>query len=59
MNKHVKIDSRLFRPQEVPLLLGDSTKARNRLAWAPKMKFAELAKIMYEKDLQKMIKENM
>jgi len=58
VNKHVKIDQRLFRPHEVPLLLGDSTKAKRILGWEPKVSFSELAKMMYESDLQK-IKENM
>lgn len=50
---HVKIDPRLFRPHEVPLLLGDASKAKEKLGWAPKTKFKELAKIMYTEDLKK------
>tara|TARA_R110002074_G_scaffold104922_1_gene226695 strand:+ start:105 stop:1097 length:993 start_codon:yes stop_codon:yes gene_type:complete len=50
--KHVEIDSRLFRPHEVPLLLGNPTKAKQRLNWTPKTKFKELAKMMYEEDLK-------
>ena len=53
IEKHVEIDERLFRPQEVPLLLGDPSKARNKLGWSPKVGFEELAKIMYESDLKK------
>jgi len=53
IEKHVEIDERLFRPQEVPLLLGDPSKARNKLGWTPKVGFEELAKIMYESDLKK------
>jgi GDPmannose 4,6-dehydratase len=49
---HVKIDERLFRPHEVPILLGDSTKARKILGWQPKVDFSELAKMMYDSDLQ-------
>src|SRR6056300_1786900 len=41
---HVEIDSRLFRPHEVPLLLGDASKAKEKLGWVPKTKFKELAK---------------
>lgn len=52
IEKHVEIDERLFRPHEVPLLLGDPTKAERKLGWKPKIKFKELAKMMYEKDLQ-------
>jgi GDPmannose 4,6-dehydratase len=51
ISKHVEIDERLFRPHEVPLLLGDPTKARKKLGWVPKVKFNELAKMMYEADL--------
>lgn len=47
---HVKINSRFFRPHEVPLLLGDSTKARTKLGWEPKVLFKELVKIMWEAD---------
>ncbi len=52
IDKHVEIDERLFRPHEVPLLLGDSTKAKNKLSWTPKVKFKALAKLMYEEDLK-------
>jgi len=54
---HVEIDPRLFRPHEVPLLLGDSTKAKEKLGWVPKTKFKDLARLMYEEDLKK-IKTN-
>ena len=57
IDRHVKIDKRLFRPHEVPLLLGDSSKARKTLGWEPKVDFKKLAKMMYESDL-KNIKEN-
>jgi GDPmannose 4,6-dehydratase len=57
IKKHVSIDPRLFRPHEVPLLLGDCTKAKNVLGWEPKTKFKSLAKMMYEADLQLMKKE--
>tara|TARA_R110000823_G_scaffold311775_1_gene437874 strand:- start:39 stop:1013 length:975 start_codon:yes stop_codon:yes gene_type:complete len=57
IEKHVEIDERLFRPQEVPLLLGDPSKARRKLGWAPEVAFEELAKIMYESDLKKIIGE--
>jgi GDPmannose 4,6-dehydratase len=52
IEEHVEIDERLFRPHEVPLLLGDPTKAETKLGWKPKIKFKELAKMMYEQDLQ-------
>ena len=53
IEKYVEIDERLFRPQEVPLLLGDPSKARRKLNWVPKVGFEELAKMMYESDLKK------
>lgn len=52
VSKHVEIDPRLFRPHEVPLLLGDPTKAKEQLGWEPKIRFKELARMMYDKDLQ-------
>ena len=51
VDAYVKTDERLFRPHEVPLLLGDPSKAKQRLGWEPKVKFKELAKMMYEADL--------
>lgn len=50
IEQYVVIDERLYRPHEVPLLLGDATKAMDKLAWEPKIKFKELAKLMYEED---------
>jgi GDPmannose 4,6-dehydratase len=51
IEEHVEIDERLFRPHEVPLLLGDASKAREILHWTPKVSFGELARMMYESDL--------
>jgi GDPmannose 4,6-dehydratase len=50
-DKYVEIDERLFRPQEVPYLLGDSSKAQEKLGWKPEVTFEELAKMMYNEDL--------
>lgn len=50
-NKYVEIDPKYYRPAEVDLLLGDSTKAREKLGWKPKTTFKELVKIMLEYDL--------
>ena len=47
---YVEIDERLYRPHEVPLLLGDPSKAKQKIGWTPKIKFKELAKMMYEED---------
>jgi len=48
--KYVGIDERYIRPVDVDLLVGDSSKARKILGWAPKVKFEELIKIMVEYD---------
>ncbi len=57
IEKHVRIDERLFRPHEVPLLLGDAAKAKLSLGWEPKIKFKELAKLMFEEDYKLALKE--
>jgi len=49
---HVEIDPRLFRPHEVPVLLGDSSKAKRVLGWEPDVTFSDLAKMMYDEDLK-------
>ena len=54
VEKYVEIDERLFRPHEVPLLLGDASKAKEKLNWEPKTKFKELARLMYNQDLAEM-----
>lgn len=48
---YVKIDPRYFRPSEVDLLLGDSTKAQKTLDWKPKTSIDELAALMVDFDL--------
>jgi len=48
----VDIDPRLFRPAEVDLLLGDPTKAKERLGWEPRTSFKELVRLMTEADLE-------
>jgi len=57
VDEFVEIDKRLFRPHEVPLLLGDPSKAKEKLGWEPSVKFAELAKMMYEADLEAVKKQ--
>jgi GDPmannose 4,6-dehydratase len=47
----VKVDPRYFRPTEVDLLLGDATKAREKLGWQHKTSFADLVKEMVAHDL--------
>lgn len=53
----VEVDPRYFRPTEVELLLGDSSKARRKLGWEPSVKFDELVREMVEKDLEHFRKE--
>lgn len=48
----IKIDPAYFRPAEVDLLIGDATKAKERLGWEPKIKFQELVELMVESDLE-------
>ena len=48
---HVEIDPRYFRPAEVDALLGDASKAREQLGWAPKVGFEELVRIMVDADM--------
>lgn len=50
--KFLQIDPRLYRPQEVPFLQGDSSKAQSTLGWKPRHTFKELARMMYESDLK-------
>jgi len=53
----VEVDPRYFRPAEVESLLGDSTKAREKLGWRPKTSFEELIKEMVQSDLEEAKKE--
>ncbi len=48
---YVVQDERFFRPAEVDLLIGDSSKARARLGWKPKVSFNELVTTMVDADL--------
>jgi GDPmannose 4,6-dehydratase len=49
--EYVDIDPRYFRPAEVDLLLGDATKAKEKLGWQPKTSFKEMVRLMVEHDL--------
>jgi GDPmannose 4,6-dehydratase len=49
--EHVEIDPWYYRPSEVDLLLGDSTKARKELGWEPKVGFKELVRLMVDHDM--------
>jgi GDPmannose 4,6-dehydratase len=51
-NTIVKVDPRYFRPTEVETLLGDPSKAKQRLGWSPKISFNALVKEMVAKDFE-------
>ena len=49
--RYVKIDENYYRPTEVDLLIGDASKAKRQLGWAPKVGFRELITMMVDADL--------
>jgi GDPmannose 4,6-dehydratase len=51
----VEVDPRYFRPTEVDLLLGDSTKARTELGWKPRVVFKELVDMMVDADVNSVV----
>jgi len=51
---YVVQDPRYLRPSEVDLLLSDTTKARQKLGWMPKVAFGGLVEMMVEADLQRL-----
>lgn len=55
--EYVEIDQRYFRPTEVDVLLGDSTKVRKKLGWEAKVPFDQLIDMMIEADLELAKKE--
>lgn len=55
-NVVVDVDKNYYRPTEVDILIGDSSKAKEKLGWQPKVKFAELVRLMIKSDFQKVIK---
>ena len=56
--KYVVIDKKYFRPTEVDLLLGDSSKARRVLKWKPKINFKQLVRMMVDSDM-KVVRQTM
>jgi GDPmannose 4,6-dehydratase len=50
--QYVEIDQRYFRPSEVDVLRGDSSKAKKILQWEPKVSFKELVQMMIDADMQ-------
>ncbi|ODS32798.1 MAG: GDP-mannose 4,6-dehydratase [Candidatus Scalindua rubra] len=50
---YVVVDPKFVRPAEVDILLGDSTRAREKLKWQPRIKFEELVKMMVDYDIER------
>jgi GDPmannose 4,6-dehydratase len=50
--KYVRLDPRYLRPAEVDHLLGDASKARERLNWNPRVGFRDLVKMMVDNDVE-------
>lgn len=50
--QHVEIDPRYYRPAEVDLLIGDASKAKQKLGWQPKTRFEDLARLMVAADIE-------
>jgi len=52
--QHVKTDPEFLRPAEVDHLVGNASKAREQLGWAPRVSFRELAEMMVDADLERL-----
>ena len=55
----VRVDPRYFRPTEVTTLLGDSSKARAKLGWKPRLSFSEMVDEMVQHDLTEAQRDNL
>jgi GDPmannose 4,6-dehydratase len=55
--KHVVVDPQFLRPAEVDQLVGDASKARRELEWAPRTTFRELVELMVDADLERVANE--
>ena len=51
MADHVVIDEQFLRPAEVDLLVGDATKAREKIGWETEMSFEGLVQMMVDADI--------
>lgn len=56
--KFVEVDPKFFRPAEVDRLVGNAEKARRKLKWSPTTKFAQLASLMVDADIELLKKQN-
>jgi GDPmannose 4,6-dehydratase len=50
--QHIRIDPRFLRPAEVEHLVGDASKAREKLGWEPRTSFEEMVRLMVDADLE-------
>ena len=56
--KHVEVDPEYYRPTEIDCLVGDASKAKSKLGWAPQTRFRDLVKIMVEAD-RRMLRDSL
>jgi GDPmannose 4,6-dehydratase len=56
--EYVEIDPKLLRPAEVDFLLGDTSKAKSKLGWGPKVRFEDLVKMMVDEDYKRLASKN-
>lgn len=55
--KYVVVDKQFYRPAEVHLLIGDSSKAKKKLKWKPRVTFENLVKMMVDADLKRLVEK--
>jgi GDPmannose 4,6-dehydratase len=53
-DEHVRVDPRFLRPAEVDHLIGDASRARQKLGWEPRTSFRELIEMMVDADLERL-----
>ena len=54
--RYVEIDPAYYRPAEVDVLIGDYSKAKEKLGWEPKTRFKDLVRIMVDADMERLQK---
>src|ERR687896_1097296 len=55
--KHIRIDPRFLRPAEVEQVIGDASKAREKLGWRPRTSFEEMIRLMVDADVELLSRE--